>query len=245
MLEMHGYASPYWLTPAQLERFGGGPKSNEKAVEVFSWTWRKITKNKNYSADQQKEAEVIWTPLFIIHRLYNTEQCMRIDHKIPKMVCKEFGAIEERDKIIREMPNAPTIRHGEPSAYYLPPLDLINMPSRNLFETHDAYYAMLFHELIHSTGHEQRLKRRTICRSDFRPGDHGYCIEELIAEMGSAILCAHAGIVQATIDNSAAYIQAWLEPLQNDNKMLFFAALHAQKAADYVLRKGAPMGNEA
>jgi len=236
LLEMYGHASPYWLTPEQLKKLGGEPKSNEKVAEVFTWTWRKIKENEN-GPEEESSKKGTWIPLFLIHWLYNTEQCVGIDHKIPKLVWREFTANEERDKIIREMPNLPTIRHGEPSAYYLPPLDLINMPSPNLFETIDGYYAMLFHEIIHSTGHEKRLQRRTICRSDFRPADHGYCFEELIAEMGSAILCAHAGIVQSTIANSAAYIQAWLEPLQNDKRMLFFAAHHAQKAVDHVLKK--------
>jgi len=38
-------------------------------------------------------------------------------------------------------------------------------------------------------------------------GSDPYCKEELIAEMGAAFLCGQAGIVERTIDSSAASIK--------------------------------------
>ena len=108
------------------------------------------------------------------------------------------------------------------------------MPDRKRFDDEEAYYATLFHELIHSTGHEKRLKRVGIMeRNGF--GSDPYCKEELVAELGSAFLCGFAGIVERMIDNSAAYVDGWLKQLQNDRTLIVSAAAQAQKAADYIL----------
>ena len=69
-------------------------------------------------------------------------------------------------------------------------------------------------------------------------GSHEYSKEELVAEMGAAFLCGHAGIEQSVIVNSAAYIRGWLKALKNDKMLLVHAAAQAQKAADYILGKG-------
>jgi antirestriction protein ArdC len=82
--------------------------------------------------------------------------------------------------------------------------------------------------------HESRLNRRKSCE-DHSFGSHDYSREELVAEMGAAFLCGFAGIEQATIENSAAYIASWRKKLQDDPKCLVVAAAQAQKAADYIL----------
>ena len=53
--------------------------------------------------------------------------------------------------------------------------------------------------------------------------------------MGAAYLCGICGIQNRTIDNSAAYIQSWLNKLKNDNKFVITAASYAQRAVDYIL----------
>jgi antirestriction protein ArdC len=107
------------------------------------------------------------------------------------------------------------------------------MPSRERFDTKEAYYSTLFHELIHSTGHKGRLNRPLTFISGY--GRDPYCKEELIAEMGAAFLCAHAEIVEETIRNSAAYIDGWLKQLRKDETLVVQAAAQAQKAADFIL----------
>jgi antirestriction protein ArdC len=92
-----------------------------------------------------------------------------------------------------------------------------------------GYYATLFHELIHSTGHPCRLNRPTLTESAGF-GSDPYCREELVAELGAAFLCGHTGI-ENTIQNSAAYLQNWLEALKNDRTLIVQAAAQAQKAA--------------
>jgi antirestriction protein ArdC len=108
------------------------------------------------------------------------------------------------------------------------------MPNQTSFDTEAGYHATLFHELIHSTGHASRLNRPTLTESAGF-GSNPYCKEELIAEMGAAFLCGQAGIAESILENSAAYVQNWLEQLKNDKKLIVQAAAQAQKAADFIL----------
>jgi antirestriction protein ArdC len=139
--------------------------------------------------------------------------------------------------MISNMPKRPTIEHGQPQAYYRPLTDTVNMPERCLFPKAEHYYSVLFHELTHSTGHISRLDRATL-RDLLAFGDTNYSREELCAEMGAAYLCGATGIANETVNNSAAYIQGWLGKLKHDKKLLIQAAAQAQKAADFILRKG-------
>jgi len=108
------------------------------------------------------------------------------------------------------------------------------MPSPRTFYRDEEYYSTLFHELVHSTGHQRRLNRHSKF-PDHQFGSHNYSQEELVAEMGAAFLCGLCGIENATIDNSASYIQSWLKKLKDDNRFVIKAASHAQRAVDYIL----------
>ena len=59
-------------------------------------------------------------------------------------------------------------------------------------------------------------------------------MEELVAEIGAAFLCADLGVTPKTRDDHAAYIASWLKVLKDDKRAIFTAASHAQKAADYL-----------
>ena len=52
------------------------------------------------------------------------------------------------------------------------------------------------------------------------------------ANAWNPFLCGATGIVNDTIEQSAAYLQGWLKALRNDPRMLVLAAAQAQKAAD-------------
>ena len=107
------------------------------------------------------------------------------------------------------------------------------MPSKTAFHSQAEYYSTLFHELTHSTGHAKRLGREGI--EKIQPfGSEDYSKEELLAEMGSAMLCGVAGIEQATISNSAAYLHSWISRLKADSRLVVSAARAAQEAADYI-----------
>lgn len=129
----------------------------------------------------------------------------------------------------------PPVKHQEQRAYYRPSTDSINMPQFDSFKNPQSYYTTLFHEEIHSTGAKKRLDRDM--HGGF--GSKPYAKEELIAEMGAAYLCAEAGILFHTIDNSAKYLKSWnrklVSEMENDNRFFFRAASAAQEASDYIL----------
>ena len=134
------------------------------------------------------------------------------------------------------MPNPPEIVHAGSKAFYSPITDRVTLPTPDLFASAEEYYATGFHELIHSTGHEKRLARESILEA--APfGSATYSVEELVAEMGAAYLCAESGISPAVIENQAAYLAGWLNKLRHDRGLVIRAAGQAQRAADYVLRR--------
>src|SRR5690606_3852836 len=117
-----------------------------------------------------------------------------------------------------------------------PSEDRVNVPPMKEFENVNEFYSVLFHEMIHSTGHKNRLNRKGVTE-EIKFGSKTYSEEELIAEIGASILCSHTGIIHETIDNSAAYINHWLGVLREDNRFIFKVAQQAQKAVDYILGK--------
>jgi antirestriction protein ArdC len=123
------------------------------------------------------------------------------------------------------------IRHGGARAFYSPSHDVVQMPEFQAFRDTESYYATLAHELTHWTRHPSRLHR------DFggkRFGDAGYAMEELVAEIGAAFLCADLGITPETREDHAAYIASWLKVLREDKRAIFTAASHAQCAVDHL-----------
>jgi len=169
------------------------------------------------------------------YSVFNIAQIDGIDAPdAPEPVNANFEPIAEAERIMLGMPKPPLIVHGEPRAFYRPAADTVNLPRPDLFAEPEEYYSTAFHELTHATGHESRLNRRPSSEIRFF-GDREYSQEELVAEMGAAFLCGQAGIAQATIVNSAAYIQGWLSVLKGSPKLVVHAAAQAQRAADYIL----------
>ena len=123
------------------------------------------------------------------------------------------------------------IRHGGNEAYYAIGPDYIQMPPYEAFEKPEAYYATLAHECTHWTRHPSRLDRRF---DQKRRGDDGYATEELVAELGSAFLCASLDLSPELREGQASYIEHWLSALKSDKRAIFSAASHAQRAADFL-----------
>ena len=104
------------------------------------------------------------------------------------------------------------------------------------YDTAEEYYSTLFHELTHSTGAEGRCGRDIKKSVSF--GSEEYSREELVAEIGSAMMLNYIGIeAQSTFKNSVAYLQCWLRALKNDPKMIVYAAGKAEKAVRYMLNE--------
>ncbi len=216
-----------FLTFKQVKELGGNVNKGEKAQEVIFWKWIEI--------ENPKTKEMEKKPFLRYYNVFNVSQCTGIpESKIPVKAARRNDPIEECEKIINEMPNRPEIRHTQHSAYYQKKDDYVNMPKMETFKDSESYYGALFHELVHSSGHQNRLNRKEITEKNAF-GTEQYAIEELTAEMGAAYLKSKAGIPMEKLENNAAYIQSWLKRLKEDKKFIVHASAQAQKATDYIL----------
>ena len=224
LLMAMNYESPNWLTLRQANAMGGQVKPGEKSCPVVFWKPMKV-KDKESGEDRK-------IPFLRLYHVFNVTQCTGLKN-IPPADVTAFATTQPAE-IVLHMPQRPVIKHGMTAAYYSPVNDSIGMPDSHRFKTADHYHATLFHELVHATGHESRSKRASILERNGY-GSDPYAKEELIAEMGSAFLCGYAGIVDRTIDSSAAYLEGWLKQLKADQTLIVHAAAQAQKAADFIL----------
>lgn len=122
-------------------------------------------------------------------------------------------------------------RIGGDRAFYAPGPDVVQVPPQPAFFDQINYYRTCLHELTHATGHASRVGRSLT--GTF--GTKDYAREELVAEMGSAFLCAALGIVPTV--RHADYLASWLEVLREDNRAIFRAASAASKAAEWLLAR--------
>lgn len=220
--------SPFFLTFNQVKELGGHVRKGAKGFPVVFW--KLLDK-------EEKDGSIDHIPFLRYYTVFNLTQIDGIDpNKVPETEAfdREFDPIGDAEALIEFWDDCPEIKTGLNRAYYNPVKDVVGMPNPRAFFKEEEYYSTLFHELIHSTGHESRLNRHEKL-SDHRFGSQDYSQEELVAEMGSAYLCGMLGIENATIDNSAAYIKHWIGKFKEDSKMLMMAASQAQKAVDYIL----------
>ncbi|MBL4623181.1 MAG: hypothetical protein JKY89_12370 [Immundisolibacteraceae bacterium] len=108
--------------------------------------------------------------------------------------------------------------------------EYINMPQLGQFKDATSYYATFFHEMTHSTGAENRLNRDMSGRF----GSQKYAKEELVAELGAAMLSGSIGLTQTPRLDHVHYIKSWIRCLKNDEHFIISAASQAQKAADFI-----------
>lgn len=218
-----------YATWNQIKKAGGHVKKGAKSHMVTFW---KLIEVKN----EEEEGVVETIPYLRYYRVFNIKDCEGIESR-RKVETFDHDPIEEAEKIIEGYPDAPEITFAPGRAFYRPSDDIISIPEKSDFEQVEEYYSTIFHEMVHSTGHKKRLGRNGVTKlSAF--GSHEYSKEELVAEIGAAMLCGLAGIEQETLDNSAAYVQGWLKKLEGDSKFIVSAASQAQKAADYIAGDG-------
>ena len=218
-----GYDLPYFCTFKQAKSLGGQVRKGEKGYPVVFWKFLK----------KEEGGKTKSIPLLRHYTVFNIAQIDGVEApQVPETTHNPISACET---VVKDWIRGPRIEHNAGDrACYSPQFDRVTMPNPEQFQSPSAYYSTLFHELTHSTGHKDRLNRETLNNIAYF-GSHEYSKEELVAELGASYLCAHTGIDNDTIDNSASYIASWLKALKNDPKLLLQAASQAQKAADHIL----------
>jgi antirestriction protein ArdC len=236
-----GYKSPYWLTYKQAQKHGGNVKAGEHG-SIVVWKESGVCKAKDEAGNE------FLKPFFYMKyfTVFNLEQCQSVPDKVPPVcqIDQNKSIIDRCEAVILNMPTPPKYSVGQ-MALYRPSVDMIELPAMEYFNTVEDYYSTKYHELVHSTGAQHRLNRPGVV-DGARFGSHKYSYEELTAEMGSAYLCARAGIdCPAVTENSAAYVASWLRTFQGDKTMLLKAAGKSSAAVEYILTGVIPASNSA
>lgn len=226
MLSCQDFDSPYWLTFKQAIKLGGNVRAGERspAFVVFSESYAQKVQEQDGSESVELRRVLRYTPVF------NVEQCRGIE--APEPQGRHLNSIEACEVFIASLQDRPKLGKGSIGAYD-PASDTIIMPDRQFFETSEAYYSVLFHELVHWTGTSSRLNRPTLVNT-YGFGSRLYAKEELIAEMGAGFLCAKMGIDNSTIENSASYIASWLDVLKRDKRVIPEASSRGREAVEFL-----------
>ena len=236
LLGMLPYANPVYLTFKQTKALGGQVRKGEHGYPIVFWKMLEVTE------DLAEKPEDIGKriPFMRTYTVFNVEQCDGLNLAQPEApaVLVEFSPLDDAEAIVEGMPSKPEIRYGGDRACYSPSMDLLRVPTPTAFTSPEEFYSTLFHELGHSTGHGSRLNRKEITSGTYF-GSQDYSLEELVAELTSAFVCAEAGIDQIVLENQAAYLNSWLLKLAKEPQAFVTAAARAQKAADWILDRKA------
>jgi len=224
-----GFASQAWLTFNQARDAGGCVRKGEHGVTVVYAD--RFTPEAEKERARQEGDEARSVPFLKRFTLFNVAQC----DGLPPSLSPEPEPQPEREivPVAEEVIAASGIlfRIGGAQAFYSPAADVVQVPPQPAFFDQVNYYRTCLHELTHATGHASRLDRNQT--GIF--GSKDYAQEELVAEMGSAFLCASLGILP-TVRHSD-YIASWLAILRDDNRAIFRAGSAASKAADWLLSR--------
>jgi antirestriction protein ArdC len=225
------FAAPIWMTFRQASELNANVRKGEKgSLVVYANAITRTERDDKTGEDVELEI-----PYMKGYTVFNVEQIEGLPEIYYAKAAPTFDPVARIDHAERFFASlAATIKHGGTRAYYAQELDYVQMPPFEAFRDAESYYSTLAHELTHWTKHPQRLDRDLVRKSR---GDEGYSREELVAELGSAFLCADLELHQEPRQENAAYIATWLEVLKNDNRAIFAAAAHAQRAADYLNQK--------
>lgn len=232
----HGYTSPWWGSWKAIESRGVRPRTGEKSEIIVFW---KIFDKETDETDERGRKVTRRIPVLRYFRVWNADQCDGLPEKYYAKPGQPSDSPESHPEAAATLAayvgkdSGPSLHHGGNQAFYTPGTDSITLPAKSTFAGEAEYFSTAFHEATHSTGHHDRLARKGVVEGATF-GCEKYAREELVAEMGSAILCAIHEI-DSTFDNSAAYVAAWLKALRDDSRLVVTAAAQADKAAKLIM----------
>lgn len=224
----YGYTSTEWATYRQWSEAGAQVRRGQKSSVVVFWKFYDGKENDEYDEDEPEQRDTIRC----FARAYHVFNANQVDgyqtnlQAAPEL--NEEQRIQTAEAFFAALPGE--VEFGGNVAAYSPTLDLIRMPAFSQFKSPEAYVSVYAHERTHWTGAKQRLNRDLSGRF----GTEHYAIEELVAELGSAYVCAALGIKSEPRKDHAPYLSNWLTVLRNDKRAIFTAASTAQEAVEYL-----------
>lgn len=221
-----GFSSGHWATYKQWQEAGAQVRKGEKGAPIVFWN--------TVNVEPASEGEEGETRMYARYStVFNAAQ---VDGFTPPQPEKQGEVVLQHACLNFVTETGAKVEHGQYDACYSPSLDKILMPLTSLFKdtatstATENYFSVLYHELTHWSGAKHRLDR--IQHKRF--GDTDYAFEELVAELGAAMLCASLGVTPAPRLDHAKYIKNWLKALNDDKRFIFSAASQAQKAVDFL-----------
>ncbi len=225
------FAAPIWMTFKQASELDAHIRKGEKgSLVVYADSITRKETDEKTGGEIDREI-----PFLKGYTVFNVEQIdglPEVYYATTAPTLDPVSRIEHAEEFFAAL--GATIRQGGNRAFYSIAADVIQMPPFESFQDANSYYATLSHECTHWTGSKTRLDR------DFgghRFGSEGYAIEELVAELGAAFLCADLELALEPREDHASYIATWLKVLAADNRAVFTAAAHAQRAAEFINRR--------
>ncbi len=223
------FENPRWMTFRQATELGGHVRKGEKSVPVIYYGSATRTQEDGTGAEGDETYRFLKSyPVFNVDQIddlpaeFYQHQRSHLEKNPPRSEREAFFAAIGAE-----------VRHGGDHAFYRPSGDFIQMPRYGAFRDPEHYFATRAHETIHWSGASHRLDRT----KGKMFGDPQYAFEELVAEIGSAMLGAATGLPPDHLEDHTAYIGSWLKALKNDKRFILKAAADAQKAADFVLAR--------
>lgn len=218
-----------YATLKQWNELGGKVKAGEKGNIVTYWNFISKTEKQEDGTEKVKSFPILrYYTVFHISQVEGVKPLENVNFSN-----MEVESAEDIKNTYFERESCRLFVEKSDRAYYSPSFDEVHVPELNQFENSDEFYSTLFHEMTHSTGASIRLNR--LSNTAFF-GSEDYSKEELVAEIGSAMLSSVARLnTEKTFNNSVAYLQSWLKALKNDPRMIVSAASKAEKAVDYIL----------
>ncbi len=223
-----GFSCNRWMTFLQAQKFAGGVRRGSRgSLMVFAREYlpRREQERIDSGAVAAEDAERRFH--LQTHRVFNLDQLIAPPDRL-QPVPVDSGKRCERAEAVLGGCGARVI-HATGDAFYDIEGDTVVMPQRCMFGQQEDYYATLLHELVHWTGHPERLSR-SFGESPF---DSDYIQEELVAELGAAFLCSSLGIQPRT--RHSDYIAHWMNQIDAEPKSLFRSSSAASRASNYLL----------
>lgn len=263
--EKEGYAIPRFCTFDCVQRLNKPDKDGkelprvsvlrgEKSFPVMLTTFTCIHKEtkekikyddyKKLSENEQKEYNVY--PKMQVFRVFNVAQTnlqearpelwqkLEKEYVQPKIENGEHFSFAPVDTMIKDnLWICPIKPLYQDSAYYSITRNEIVVPEKRQFESGEAFYGTLFHEMTHSTGAEGVLDR--IKPTSF--GSEEYAREELVAELGSALVAQRYGMGKHIKEDSCAYLKNWLDELKESLQFIKTTLLDVKRATSLITQK--------
>ena len=217
-----GFKSKWWGTYNQIAFNGASVQKGQKATKIV--LWKPIQRKRPNEQGKEVEDSYMVMREFCV---FNVEQTSGLDQfrvGFSKSEVAESDRFLNAQELIERI--GADVRHGGNEAYFRPQDDFIQLPFPHQFQSEAEYFQTAFHEHCHWAEKRVGFDRDQV--------PNAYSFFELVADLGACQVMAGLNL-PSNSQNTASYIQHWLQGMSDDPKFIFRAASFANKATDYLL----------